>query len=83
MDGEDLGDMRCSFVEEARRDADGHSACCVCSKLRPAFASTNNHPLGVRLSVRAALSRHAKACVLAMAAAPTTTTALAVAARAA
>jgi hypothetical protein len=43
MDAEDPGDMRCSFAEKAGGGTDGRNACCVCSKLIPAFTSTNKH----------------------------------------
>jgi hypothetical protein len=45
MDAEDPGDMRCSFAEKARGGTDERNACCVCSKLSPAFTSTTNKHL--------------------------------------
>jgi hypothetical protein len=45
MDVEDLGDMRCSFAEKSRGGTDERNACCVRSKLCPAFTSTTKHPL--------------------------------------
>jgi hypothetical protein len=44
MGAEDLDDMRCSFAAKARGGTDERNACCVCSRLSPAFTSTTKHP---------------------------------------